>query len=144
MSFTVVPLHNLTLDKAARASVRRWLRIADVPEWLQKEAILKDISFTERQWTLAAKHALVVEYTATAIGGEPDPDWKGKEPRSIQEVKAEKAILANLALWLTHPTLVCFANAFHAISWSIRGEAEKQRYVQQVVPRNGLVCCRRM
>jgi len=139
MSFTVVPLHNLSLGKGARVPFGEGLVLQDVPEWLRNEPILNEISYTDRQLTLAAEHALVAEYEAAAIG-QPDPDWQGKEPKSIQEVKAERAILANLALWLMHPTTICFSNVFHAISWAVPGEVEKQPWVQQIVPHNRLLC----
>jgi len=118
MSFTVVPLHKLSLGKGARVPFGDGFVLEDVPEWLRSDSILKEISHTDRQFTLAAEHALVAEYEAAAIG-QLDPTWKGREPKSIQEVKAEKATLANLALWLMHPTPICFTSAFHAISWAL-------------------------
>src|ERR1039458_3917862 len=90
MSFTVVPLYNLSLGKGARIPFGDGFVLQDVPEWLRNEPVLKEITCTDRQWVLAAEHALVAEYEAAAIG-EPDPGWKGKVPKSIQEVKAERA-----------------------------------------------------
>jgi len=48
--------------------------------------------------------------------------------------------LANLALWLMHPTPICFTSAFHAISWAIPGEGERHPFVEEVVPHNRLLC----
>jgi hypothetical protein len=75
MSFTVVPLHNLSLGKGARVPFGDGFILQDVPEWLREEPILKDIGYTGREWTLAAEHALVAEYEAASIE-QPDPQWK--------------------------------------------------------------------
>src|SRR5258707_1270312 len=99
MAFTVVPLHNLALDAGTSAEFGAGFVFQDVPQWLRDEPILKDLSRHDRASFLATKHALVAEYEAAAIG-EPDANWKGQNPKSIQEVKAEAAILANIALWL--------------------------------------------
>ena len=98
MAFTVIPFHNLSLDPGTTAEFGAGFVLQDVPQWLRDEPILKDLSRHDRESALAATHALVAEYDAQAIG-EPDPSWTGKEPKSIQDVKAEAAILANIALW---------------------------------------------
>ena len=124
-----MPLHNLSLDAGTRAEFGDGFVFQDVPEWLKNEPILKELSRPDRQSVLDAKHALVAEYEAAAIG-EPDPSWKGKDRKSIQKLKFESAILANLALWLRQPSFVCFTNVFHATSWPIPGQAEKKAVVQ--------------
>jgi hypothetical protein len=93
MSFTVVPLHNLELESGTRAEFGDGFIFQDVPEWLKNEPILKDISRHDRQGVADARHALVAEYEAAAIGT-PDPSWKGKNPKSFQELKFQSAILA--------------------------------------------------
>src|SRR2546422_766846 len=113
MAFTVVPIHNLGLSPGARADFGSGFVFQDLPQWLREEGILKDISFQDRQAVLEAKYALVAEYQAAAIG-EPDPSWKGQNPKSIQERKGEAAILANFAMWLRQPSAVCYTNVFHA------------------------------
>jgi len=139
MSFTVVPLHNLSLDPGTRAEFGSGFILQDVPEWLKNEPILKNLSWADRHDLSDAKHALVAEYEAAGIG-EPDPSWKGKEPKSIQELRLESAILANLALWLRQPSTVCFTSVFHATSWPIPGRAEKEATVQQVERQTPLLC----
>ena len=124
MSFTIVPLHHLSLDNGTSIPFGDGFALQDVPEWLRNEPILKDIGYNQLQWMLESEHALVVEYDANAIG-ELDATWKGKDPKSIQAVKEEIAVLANLALWLIHPTHVCFTNIFHAISHPIPGEGKR-------------------
>ena len=92
------------------------LCLQDVPEWLRKdEHTLADINRMDRQLTLAAKHALVAEYEAASIG-EPDPNWKGQHPKSIQEMKLQSAMLANLAMWLRQPAPIRFTVCFNALS----------------------------
>src|SRR5216684_2508439 len=99
MSFTVVPLHNLSLPAGTRAEFGDGFVLQDVPKWLKDEPILNDLSRPDRQSTLDAKQALVAEYEAPSIG-HPDPSWQGKEPKAIQALKFESAMLANFALWL--------------------------------------------
>lgn len=139
MSFTVVPLHNLSLDPGTHAAFSDGFVFQDVPAWLKNEPILNDLSRHDRQSVSDARHALVAEYEAAAIG-EPDPSWKGKNPKSIQELKFQSAILANFALWLRQPSVVCFTTVFHATSWPIPGQAEKQAIVQQIERQSPLHC----
>src|SRR5512147_2075028 len=106
MSFTVVPLHNLDLPVGTSVSFGNGFVLQDVPQWLKDDTgFLTDINRNDRQATLDAKHALVAEYEAEAIG-EPDPNWKGTQPKSIQDLKFQSAMLANLALWLRQPSTV--------------------------------------
>ena len=139
MAFTVVPLHNLTLDVGTSAEFGAGFVLQDVPQWLRDEPILKDLNRHDREGALAATHALVAEYDAQAIG-EPDPTWTGKEPKSIQDVKAEAVILANIALWLRQPSTVCYTNVFHATSWPMPGETQKHHVVQRIERQNTLHC----
>lgn len=116
MSFTVVPLHNLDLPAGSRIPFGTKFVLQDVPEWLrQDEHILNDIGRTDRDLTLAAKHALIAEYDADSLGM-PDPEWKGMRPRSIQELRFQLAFLANMAIWLIQPSRVCFTIGFHALT----------------------------
>lgn len=116
MSFTVVPLHNLDLPAGSRIPFGTKFIIRDVPEWVKKgEGTLNDISRHDRVATLEAKHALVSEYYANSIG-HPDPEWKGQDPRGIQDLRFQSAILANMAMWLIQPTTVCFTVGFHALT----------------------------
>jgi len=116
MSFTVVPLHNLNLPAACRIPFGTKFVLQDVPEWLrQDKQILNNIGRTERDLTLATKHALVAEYDADSLGY-PDPEWKGTKPRSIQQLRFQAAFLANMAIWLIQPSEVCFTVGFHALT----------------------------
>jgi hypothetical protein len=131
MAFTVVPLHNLNLAGSTRIPFGSDFYLQDMPQWVKTDkGVLADISHHDRQAILVTKHALVAEYDAKAIG-EPDPSWSGKTPRSIQDSKAEAAVLGNLALWLRQPSPVCFTAVFHGLSWDVPGSKEKQPIIQR-------------
>ena len=115
MSFTVVPLHNLALPPGSRVPFGNFT-IQDVPQWLKDDSrFLADITRTDRMATLDAMQALVSEYDASAIG-HPDPGWGGLHPKSIQQLRFQSAMLANMAIWLIQPSNVCFTVAFHALT----------------------------
>jgi hypothetical protein len=111
VSYTVVPLHNLNLPIGSRIPFGTKFVLQDVPEWIKNdEGYLKDnLSHTDRQGTLEAKHALVADYFA-------DPEWTGKALRSIQNQRFQSAFLANIAIWLIQPSSVSFTVAFHALT----------------------------
>jgi len=91
MSFTVVPLHNLNLLTGTRVPLGNGFVLQDAPEWVKDDkGILADIDRNDRQATLDARHALVAEYEAQAIG-EPDTNWQGKKPKSIQDLKFQSS-----------------------------------------------------
>jgi hypothetical protein len=110
-----------------------------MPDWVKKDSLLEHLSYQDRQGIAQAQHALVAEYDATSIG-EPDPTWAGKEPKSIQDLKFQSAMLASMALWLVQPSSVCFTVALHAISWTIPGQPHKQPLLQQVDRHTPLFC----
>jgi len=120
MSFTVVPLHNMNLSLDSPIAFGAGFMLTSVPAWLREdEFMVNRLSARERDFILAAKHALVAEYEASAIG-EPDPT-EIRSSVSIQDSKSEAAMLGNLALWLIRPTTVCFTTVFHALTKSISG-----------------------
>jgi hypothetical protein len=130
VSFTVVPLHNLALEKGTRIPFADGIVFQDVPEWVREESFLNYLSHHDRQSVLEASQAFVAEYEASAIG-EPDPSWMGDEPKAIQDIKTESALLANLALWLRQPSSVCLTVILHAISWKIPGQDEREPLIQR-------------
>ncbi|MBI2815574.1 MAG: hypothetical protein HYX72_01410 [Acidobacteria bacterium] len=79
--------------------------------------MLKDLNKWEQQGIREAAHALVATYDAASMG-DPDPEWKGPRQKSIQETKYEIGVMANLALWLTRPSPVCFTIVLHAPEYS--------------------------
>jgi hypothetical protein len=139
MSFTVVPLHNLKLAPGTRIPFANGLVLQDLPNWVREEKFLDYLSFRDRQSVLRDDHALVAEYDASAIG-EPDPSWRGKTPKSVQDAKAHWAMIASLAIWLRQPSNVCFTVVLHSVSSTIPGRAEKQQIIQQSETQTPIYC----
>jgi hypothetical protein len=103
MSFTVVPIHNLSLPSGSLIPFGNDVVLQDVPEWLKRDkGTLHRLSEEERTSTLDSTHAWVASYDAKAIG-EPDPRWKGSTQKSIQELKLDSIVVANFAMWLILP-----------------------------------------
>jgi hypothetical protein len=120
MSYTVVPLHNLELPSSPITFAGSFV-LQPVPDWVKKDSTFTQLRAIEQDGVHWAKSALVAEYEAGAIG-EQDTTWKGSKPKSIQNVKVQQAITANLAIWLAQPSPVGFELIFHALSWNF-GEA---------------------
>jgi len=116
VSFTVVPLHNLHLALDAVIPFGKFT-IQNVPEWLRKEAILQSLSKHDRDGVHRAQRALVSEYTADSYG-HPDPEWVGTQPKGIQDLRWQSALLANMCMWMVMPSTVCITCGFHALTAS--------------------------
>ncbi len=111
--YTVAPLVNVHLPQGSRHELAGNLILAETPGWLIKDRMLESLDESDRHAVRSSKYALIASYEAAALG-EPDPDWKGKGPKSIQETKYEHCVLANLALWLCCPSPVHFSVVVHA------------------------------
>ncbi len=111
--YTVIPLHNVNLEREASFEFGAGVSLRAVPSWLRADEHIQRLSARDREALEAASHAFVFEYDAASLG-DPDPNWKGDEPRSVQESKFELGVLGNLALWLSCPSPVCFGLVFHA------------------------------
>lgn len=110
MSYTVVPLHNLELPPGSQIPFGTKFRLQDIPDRLRKdEHALNDLSSRDQKSFLKDSHALVAQYEADSYG-HPDPDWKGVDPKGIQELRYQSAFLANIAIWLIQPSTLCFTN----------------------------------
>jgi hypothetical protein len=110
---TVIPIHNLDPSLTEPIEFSGGLVLTGVPAWVHKDSMLKEFGRRDLDSVKAAKYAFAVEYEAEALGS-PDPAWKGKEPRSIQDSQRELALLASLALWLSRPSPVCLTLIIHA------------------------------
>lgn len=110
---TVIPLHNAELTPTVSQQFAGGLTLAALPTWVSGQEMLKGLSLHDREAVEEATHAFVLTYPADALGS-LDPDWKGPEPKSIQEAKYEVGLMANLALWLVKASPVCFAFVLHA------------------------------
>lgn len=109
--------------------------LTTVPAWVRQDGqtLLKGLSLGDQEAIQDARYAFVAAYEAEALGT-PDPTWTGARPRSIQDAKHELCILANLALWLTKPSPLCFSIVIHAR----QGDAEPR--VQQVNRVTEILC----
>jgi hypothetical protein len=118
MAFTIVPLHNLTLPTGTVIPFGKFT-LQNVPSWLLKEPILERLSQHDRDSVHQAKHALISEYEAEAYG-HPDPEWTGVQPKGIQDLRWQSALIANMTIWMIMPSPVCVTCGFHALT-SIAG-----------------------
>jgi len=101
--------------------------------------MLSHLSYQDRTSVQRAKHVLVAEYPASAIG-ELDPASGEKEPQSIQDSKSEAAMMANLALWLAQPSSTCFTSLFHALDLDVLGSPYKKPTILRLETRSPLFC----
>jgi hypothetical protein len=130
---TVIPIHNVDLDPQGEWEFAGGFVLVALPAWVRNQPMLENLSSSGRQALEYATHGFVVAYEAAALG-DPDPDWKGPEPKSIQTTKYEQGVLANLALWLSRPCPVHFFIVLHAPQFN--GNPR----VQQIVPCSSLLC----
>ncbi len=114
MSFTVVPLHNLHLAPGTVIPFGKFT-IQDVPEWLCIEPILEELSKHDRDGVHRAQQALVSEYEADSYG-HPDAELTGIQPKGIQDLRWQSALLANMSMWMVMPSTVCLTCGFHALT----------------------------
>jgi hypothetical protein len=109
---TVLPLSHLTVPSGQEVAFAGDVVLGRSPDWVPTETMLKDCSTWDRTSAETATAALVARYEATSFG-DPDPNWKGPKPRSIQETKGELCLLANLALWIARPNPAGFRVLLH-------------------------------
>jgi hypothetical protein len=121
MALTVVPLHNLRIPHGTHIPFGRKFVLTDTPDWLKQDGHINHLSQHDRTSIMHAQHALISEYPAQAIG-EPDSEWKGRKPRSIQDLRFQAAYLANMAIWLEMPSSVCFTLGLHALTNDSAGQ----------------------
>jgi hypothetical protein len=132
---TVAPLHARDLDMHLDEPVHlgRGVTLSYVPDWLTEERIIKHLSDHQReQLSHNIRFVLMLEYGADSLN-DPDTEWQGQKPRSKQDRALELLQLANLALWLVHPTSTGFDFAIDldcpANTWSFRRVSEVPRLI---------------
>lgn len=125
--YTVVPLANVQLPPGSCYELGGNVALIETPGWLIKDRMLDRLSEFDRREVQECKYALVASYKAAALG-DPDPDWKGKEPKSIQETKYEHCVFGNLALWLCRPSPVHFRVVIHAPDYGSGALAQQVTY----------------
>lgn len=94
------------------------------PDWFKEKQISEALTEDQRDKLIGGKSfVLMLEYAADSLG-DPDPEWRGKKPRSKQVRALELIQLANIALWLAKPSSIGFDLLIHAdcpsTSWSWR------------------------
>ncbi|MGA2118990.1 MAG: hypothetical protein ABSH56_30105 [Bryobacteraceae bacterium] len=112
MSFTVVPLHNLNLPSGTTIPFGKFT-IQDVPGVLLSDGILEALSAHDRASVQRATRALVSDDSF----GHPDPEWQGTQPKGIQQLRWESALLANMSIWVVMPSPACLSVGFHALTF---------------------------
>lgn len=137
VSFTVVPIHNLNLPPGTVIPFGKFT-IQDVPEWLLKAPILNRLSEHDRVDVHRAKQALVSEYEADSYGC-PDPEWTGTQPKGIQDLRWQSALLANMSFWMVMPSRVCVTRGFHALT-SLGGRQLESPVINYIDHETTLYC----
>lgn len=99
-----------------------------IPDWVMDDTTVDDLRAKLReQIAEGSTHCLAVEYQADAFG-DPDPNWKGPPPRSIQAAASESVAFVTLAFWLANPVSLQVARIAHAANhgseWVIRSIEE--------------------
>lgn len=112
MYHTVIPLQNLRLDLQHGIEFADGFVLGPLPEWVRTDPILKDLNKWDQRRVADAQLAFTATYDAVALC-DPDPAWKGTEPRAIQDAKYEAGVMANLALWLAKPSPAGFTVVIH-------------------------------
>ncbi len=130
---TVVPIHNVDLSRDTSVELGGGVRLTATPTWVRDQKLLERASAQDREAVQRAAHAFVVSYEAAALG-DPDPGSTPAGSKSIQESKYELCVLANLALWLSKPSPVCFTIVIHAPQFG------NEPVAQQVQSHSTLLC----
>ena len=89
------------------------VRLEALPEWVRSEEATKHLHASQRsEIKRFTQYGFRLDYKAASLG-DPDPDYKGDEIRSIQDKAVELFNLANLALWLFKPTPISLPTYIH-------------------------------
>lgn len=140
MAFTIVPLHNLHLPPGSIIPFGKFT-IQEVPKWLLNDKdVMKRLSEHEREGLKRAGHALVSQYEATSYG-HPDPEWTGQEPKGIQDLRWQSALLANMCMWMIWPSPVCLTVGFHAATRLEGFQEDFDPPLVQAIPRETTLFC---
>ena len=109
---TVIPINGTDLSPTDACDFGGGFVLAPLPDWVRTDTQLENLNRHDRESVLRATHGLICQYDAEALG-DPDPDWQGSEPRSIQERKYDEGVLAMLSLWLSCPGPANFTTVMH-------------------------------
>lgn len=82
--------------------------LTEPPPWIKSEEVLGDLSLASRDMLrYYARYCISIDYDS-GVGGTPDPNWKGRQSRSIQDTVLEWLQFVVFALWLTRRTECSF------------------------------------
>ncbi len=110
----IAPLHYSADDDNLLVELSDGVFLQPVPEWLKEKPILDILSRHQREDLINnIRFVLMTEYEADSLG-DLDPEWRGRKPKSKQDRAVELIQVANLALWLAKPSLMCFDLVIHA------------------------------
>lgn len=101
-----------------------------LPDWIKDDESLRLLSWTDREHIRDASWCISTTYAANALGS-PDPHWKGKKPRGIQDSINERFSLLSVALWLVKPSCLTCGPVLH---FSEKGESKSFRQYASLRP----------
>lgn len=127
---TVVPMVHVDAQLSTPVEFAKGLCFSSVPSWLLQDKWFERLSASDRDTLNRSHYAFIAEYTAASLG-DPDPEYRGADHRSIQDAKFEAVVLANLSLWLVKSSLACFDMVFHCPlfgqNWNIQKSERHSR-----------------
>ena len=102
---TIAPILYSDIEKkiALPFELGNGVHLIPLPDWLKEDTMTEYLNYNKRDQLINyANYAIEVTYDANSYG-EPDPDWKGKDPRSLQNRAVEFIHLCNIAIWISNP-----------------------------------------
>jgi len=81
--------------------------LCKAPRWFKDLEQNQDLDKSIKDAIQNTDFIIIKNYEATNLG-DPDPEWQGKEAKSIQDKSQEEILLANLSLWLAKPSCLQF------------------------------------
>jgi hypothetical protein len=109
----IIPLDGIDLSEGQRVEFAGGLTLGTMPNWISNDPWLKALSGQDQYAIKGATHGFIAPYEAERLNS-PDPTWKYPGEKPISEVKHGLAMLANLALWLSHPSPAHLIHALYA------------------------------
>lgn len=112
--FTIVPLDNRgTSLECVPVKFAKDVILCTAPNGIKDAAILDKLALDDRRLFTNARLVLLREYGADSFG-DPDPEWRGDNHRSKQDLALEAIQIANFALWIAKPAALSFKRVIHA------------------------------
>jgi len=109
--------------------------LAKTPKWFKEFSTDKDLGLHDRLLIESAEYVICKEYQASNLG-DPDPEWKGPESRTIQKAMLEQIQRVNLALWVAKPTCIGFSLVIDAMYGESKWFLMEPKRIDGLVPHN--------